>query len=1132
MRKLLLLICALLTSVSGAWADGTVTIGTSSNIQSKSTFYYSNGSIAPWGNWCQKAVFGAVSLEGTVSNTTGYFRVDGAPHTITISVPSSMKITAYSFDLKQLDGTGCTANGTELNNSSFTTVSGSSLNTNSVTITFANTPGSGECRIQVENFTVTYTGSMTPADLSTSKCYNIRNNRGTWAVSSSSATDVNSTYELNLAYSSSDAKQQFAFVEVFGKYYLYSVAAQKFAYVSGTKLALTDKFNYNVQHSPVTFTASTSSTYKDYSPVIITVGGQQFGVSKGYSPDVYKYNDATDDGNAAWLVEAGSFDSSTASTQIVNSRTTLFELSTAQAPKYYAWRTAVGNAPSYIYTDNGNPANPNDHSITKTNPIDAKYAWAFIGDYDNGCLIKNKATGTYLGGRTASGGDMAMEETANSYFYPLYNGESTNVWYCLTYDYYIDRASNKPYAHTSGNNNDYIRLYEVTFSLSNASAGLKVGTETISDFSTPILITAEAALTCADEDYRIKTYDGYSALAEALTNDADGVINIVVEEKKSVTYNLTWGGAAISSKTSVQKQFVGEAVAAAATVFGTAPAYCSYGTPDVATIGESTTTVNVALNWAGPFDISSDFENANWCYLKMHGQYLIYSGSAPSFPLCDLAAAEAAGYNAFWAFVGDPVNGFQLINKAAGSDKNLVVAWFPNMGTANTKWFLQQWNDDFALRTNTYLYLNNADGQLKLWVSDQSEEETDFDCKIESASYRGLALAFIDDYADSHAVGHYFGVATSTYNSVRAGYADAASVSASDYTQLVSFIGGMLPASYPETGYYRIKSNSGRYIGYGQPEADPMPSVGLRTVSAEDAAKDASTIIHLVKGVGSHQYTMSTQGKNVQSMVNGNTPFPATSDAGVTFVLEALTTTPGKGTIRNTASNNEDNGYINGYLHEANWTVPGVINWEAGSESSQWSIEDVTSIDVTLRDGGDGYYYTTAYFDFPVSYTGASNGEGLFVLTGESNGKATAQKVTSVPKTQGFLIRIAAKNVTDSKVTLTIPASADALAGDNILTGTCLATTKPDGKVYVFSKVGDDLGFFPYTGSDIPANRAYIVEPAGSGTRSFILSFDETTGINGVSTSMPAGTIFDMQGRRVNKAEKGLYIVNGKKVLF
>lgn len=278
----------LTAGVSGAWADGTVTIGTSSNIQSKSTFYYSNGSIAPWGNWCQKAVFGAVTFEGTVSNTTGYFRVDSNPHTITISVPNSMKITAYSFDLKQLDGTGCTANGTTLSNSGFTTVSASALNTNSVTVTFANTPGSGECRIQVQNFTVTYTGSMTPADLNTSKCYNIRNNRGTWAVSGSSATEVNSTAELSLDYSSSDTKQQFAFVKVGSKYYLYSVAAQKFAYVSGTKLALSNVFNNNVLASPVTFTASTSSSYKDYSPVIITVGGEQFGVSTGYSPDIYK----------------------------------------------------------------------------------------------------------------------------------------------------------------------------------------------------------------------------------------------------------------------------------------------------------------------------------------------------------------------------------------------------------------------------------------------------------------------------------------------------------------------------------------------------------------------------------------------------------------------------------------------------------------------------------------------------------------------------------------------------------------------------------------------------------------------------------------------------------------------------
>lgn len=600
----------------------------------------------------------------------------------------------------------------------------------------------------------------------------------------------------------------------------------------------------------------------------------------------------------------------------------------------------------------------------------------------------------------------------------------------------------------------------------------------------------------------------------------------------SFDYKLMFNNSAI--KTTSGRQLLGASTAAPA-AWGDAPLYCSYGDPDIATIASGTTEVKIDLLWTGPFAISSDFEHANWCYLKMHGQYLIYSGSTP-YSLGDLAAAEAAGYNAFWAFVGNPVNGFQLINKAAGSDKNLVVAWFPNMGTGNTKWSLQRWNDDFALHSNN-LYLNNADGQLKLWVSGQSEEATDFDCKIESASYRGLALAFIDDYADSHALGHYFGVATSTYNSVRAGYADAASVSASDYTQLVSFIGGMLPASYPETGYYRIKSNSGRYIGYGQPEADPMPSVGLRTVSAEDAAKDASTVIRLVKGVGSHQYTMITEGLNVQSMVTGNTPFPATNDAGAVFTFAALAETPGKGTICNPASNDEDNEHINGYLHEANWTVPGIVNWKAGVAPSQWEIEDAESLTVLLNDGGDGYKYATLCLPFAVTLNEAC--AYTLTLNDSQTGLRLSDAISAVPAGTPVLLRSASASVTASIAGdasyATTPVTSTALTG--VYVDTAVASdTEVDGTTdYFLGIVSGKIGFYHWAGTTLKANRAYFDSSSlPVPVKGLVLDFeDDATSIQAIDNGRQTtdAAIYNIAGQRLNKTQKGINIVNGKKVL-
>ena len=174
-----------------------------------------------------------------------------------------------------------------------------------------------EGTIGTENCTIKVTRTLKSGyvisldGLSNSKCYNIRNNRGTWAVGSG-ATVVNSTVELNLAFLASDPKQQFAFITYEGNVYLYSVSEGKFAYVDGNKLSLTANVTSAVAASPVTFQASTNATYMYSEPIIVTVNGNHFGISTGFTPDVYKYQSQGDGGNCAYIIEAGSFDARSA----------------------------------------------------------------------------------------------------------------------------------------------------------------------------------------------------------------------------------------------------------------------------------------------------------------------------------------------------------------------------------------------------------------------------------------------------------------------------------------------------------------------------------------------------------------------------------------------------------------------------------------------------------------------------------------------------------------------------------------------------------------------------------------------------------------------------------------------------
>ena len=71
----------------------------------------------------------------------------------------------------------------------------------------------------------------------------------------------------------------------------------------------------------------------------------------------------------------------------------------------------------------------------------------------------------------------------------------------------------------------------------------------------------------------------------------------------------------------------------------------------------------------------------------------------------------------------------------------------------------------------------------------------------------------------------------------------------------------------------------------------------------------------------------------------------------------------------------------------------------------------------------------------------------------------------------------------------------------------------------------------------IGANRAYIdmsevpeYEETGEAGVKMLYLNDITTGINGIDANGEGAVIYDLSGRRLSKAQKGLYIVNGKKV--
>jgi hypothetical protein len=111
-----------------------------------------------------------------------------------------------------------------------------------------------------------------------------------------------------------------------------------------------------------------------------------------------------------------------------------------------------------------------------------------------------------------------------------------------------------------------------------------------------------------------------------------------------------------------------------------------------------------------------------------------------------------------------------------------------------------------------------------------------------------------------------------------------------------------------------------------------------------------------------------------------------------------------------------------------------------------------------------------------------------------------------------------------------IPVTVGSTVKNNDLKGTAepLAAT---GSQYVLAEKDGVIGFYKAEGT-IPAGKAYVKYAGAAGVKGFAL--EGATGIDltpALSQGEGASAIFDLSGRRVEKAEKGIFIVNGKKVI-
>ncbi|MBR4238202.1 MAG: hypothetical protein IKQ03_02100 [Prevotella sp.] len=160
------------------------------------------------------------------------------------------------------------------------------------------------------------------------------------------------------------------------------------------------------------------------------------------------------------------------------------------------------------------------------------------------------------------------------------------------------------------------------------------------------------------------------------------------------------------------------------------------------------------------------------------------------------------------------------------------------------------------------------------------------------------------------------------------------------------------------------------------------------------------------------------------------------------------------------------------------------------------------------------------------------------VVPGDDRSKAVLKEVEDKQLKGGepYLLHSASGNY---ELTLLTPNDPDELPAPekNLLLVSNKQTSGEKGNtsVYVLADKSNGVGFYKWVGGDLGSGRVYLpVEASVEGAHEYCGFFvDGTTAIQSIDDSKTnVGPFYDLQGRRVQHLTKGVYVVDGKKVVI
>lgn len=200
------------------------------------------------------------------------------------------------------------------------------------------------------------------------------------------------------------------------------------------------------------------------------------------------------------------------------------------------------------------------------------------------------------------------------------------------------------------------------------------------------------------------------------------------------------------------------------------------------------------------------------------------------------------------------------------------------------------------------------------------------------------------------------------------------------------------------------------------------------------------------------------------------------------------------------------------------------------NNSSAFTFEEVTypnTINFNAAQNINGVSHI-ATFSAPFATIIPADVKAYYVSAKGTEATMTAIDAKAIPANQGVILT----SETGDAVTM-VPAASETAAtitGNQLGHSAGAAKSLTAGDGYILGNGTEGTAFYPCKAGSLPINKAYLL---GNGESAIVMNFgNAVTGINTIAAPASAkAPIFDLSGRRVVKATKGLYIQNGKKVI-